>query len=74
MSYVFIFLGIVFILSMSFSAQIATISPGMTSCENTLNTLRYANRWEYVDLLQWIGQCLDLAGSEIMQLYKFRAP
>uniref|UniRef100_A0A671UTN7 Kinesin-like protein n=1 Tax=Sparus aurata TaxID=8175 RepID=A0A671UTN7_SPAAU len=26
--------------------KIATISPGMTSCENTLNTLRYANRWE----------------------------
>uniref|UniRef100_A0A8C2GIJ9 Kinesin-like protein n=1 Tax=Cyprinus carpio TaxID=7962 RepID=A0A8C2GIJ9_CYPCA len=24
--------------------RIATISPGMTSCENTLNTLRYANR------------------------------
>uniref|UniRef100_A0A8C8CJF6 Kinesin-like protein n=1 Tax=Oncorhynchus tshawytscha TaxID=74940 RepID=A0A8C8CJF6_ONCTS len=24
--------------------KIATISPGMTSCENTLNTLRYANR------------------------------
>ncbi|CAB1318016.1 unnamed protein product [Coregonus sp. 'balchen'] len=24
--------------------QIATISPGMASCENTLNTLRYANR------------------------------
>ncbi|GAB0207782.1 mitochondrial enolase superfamily member 1 [Grus japonensis] len=27
-----------------YSALIATISPGMTSCENTLNTLRYANR------------------------------
>uniref|UniRef100_A0A4W6GAE0 Kinesin-like protein n=1 Tax=Lates calcarifer TaxID=8187 RepID=A0A4W6GAE0_LATCA len=31
------------------TCMIATISPGMTSCENTLNTLRYANRWEYVD-------------------------
>uniref|UniRef100_A0A8D3BQ18 Kinesin-like protein n=1 Tax=Scophthalmus maximus TaxID=52904 RepID=A0A8D3BQ18_SCOMX len=33
------------------TCMIATISPGMTSCENTLNTLRYANRWECVDLL-----------------------
>lgn len=29
----------------------------MTSCENTLNTLRYANRWENVDL--WIGHWLS---------------
>lgn len=29
----------------------------MSSCENTLNTLRYANRWEYVDL--WIGHWLS---------------
>lgn len=44
------------IVSLIFSAQIATISPGMTSCENTLNTLRYANRWEDADLRpgQWL--------------------
>ncbi|XP_008948541.1 PREDICTED: kinesin-like protein KIF2A, partial [Merops nubicus] len=29
---------------MAYFLQIATISPGMASCENTLNTLRYANR------------------------------
>lgn len=29
-----------------FPDQIATISPGMASCENTLNTLRYANRYK----------------------------
>lgn len=34
----------------------------MTSCENTLNTLRYANRWEYVDLLQWFGPCFIATG------------
>uniref|UniRef100_A0AAQ5YMS8 Kinesin-like protein n=1 Tax=Amphiprion ocellaris TaxID=80972 RepID=A0AAQ5YMS8_AMPOC len=46
------------------TCMIATISPGMTSCENTLNTLRYANRWEYVDLLQGFGQCLVSTGSK----------
>uniref|UniRef100_A0A6Q2Z5P7 Kinesin-like protein n=1 Tax=Esox lucius TaxID=8010 RepID=A0A6Q2Z5P7_ESOLU len=30
------------------TCMIATISPGMTSCENTLNTLRYANRWAHL--------------------------
>lgn len=29
----------------------------MTSCENTLNTLRYANRWDYADL--WMGHWLS---------------
>uniref|UniRef100_A0A8C5BD03 Kinesin-like protein n=1 Tax=Gadus morhua TaxID=8049 RepID=A0A8C5BD03_GADMO len=30
--------------------KIATISPGMASCENTLNTLRYANRTKELSL------------------------
>uniref|UniRef100_A0A3Q2C827 Kinesin-like protein n=1 Tax=Cyprinodon variegatus TaxID=28743 RepID=A0A3Q2C827_CYPVA len=30
------------------TCMIATISPGMASCENTLNTLRYANRMKNV--------------------------
>ncbi|XP_052631301.1 kinesin-like protein KIF2A isoform X1 [Harpia harpyja] len=33
-----------FIRGNSRTCMIATISPGMASCENTLNTLRYANR------------------------------
>ncbi|KAM9307116.1 kinesin-like protein KIF2A [Pholidichthys leucotaenia] len=33
-----------FIGEISRTCMIATISPGMASCENTLNTLRYANR------------------------------
>nr|Q91637.2 RecName: Full=Kinesin-like protein KIF2A; AltName: Full=Kinesin-related protein xKIF2 [Xenopus laevis] len=31
------------------TCMIATISPGMASCENTLNTLRYANRVKELD-------------------------
>eukprot|EP00064_Thunnus_orientalis_P018671 superscaffoldBa00004372_g18774 len=46
------------------TCMIATISPGMTSCENTLNTLRYANRCKYIDLLQ----CITGTGTEIMHL------
>uniref|UniRef100_A0A8C9T0V6 Kinesin-like protein n=1 Tax=Scleropages formosus TaxID=113540 RepID=A0A8C9T0V6_SCLFO len=30
------------------TCMIATISPGMASCENTLNTLRYANRVKWI--------------------------
>uniref|UniRef100_A0A667XFK6 Kinesin-like protein n=1 Tax=Myripristis murdjan TaxID=586833 RepID=A0A667XFK6_9TELE len=37
------------------TCMIATISPGMTSCENTLNTLRYANRWECTDTQTAVG-------------------
>uniref|UniRef100_A0A8C2JF41 Kinesin-like protein n=1 Tax=Cyprinus carpio TaxID=7962 RepID=A0A8C2JF41_CYPCA len=33
------------------TCMIATISPGMASCENTLNTLRYANRLGHGTLL-----------------------
>uniref|UniRef100_A0A8C4ZWT3 Kinesin-like protein n=1 Tax=Gadus morhua TaxID=8049 RepID=A0A8C4ZWT3_GADMO len=32
------------------TCMIATISPGMASCENTLNTLRYANRTKELSL------------------------
>uniref|UniRef100_A0A4W5PPW1 Kinesin-like protein n=1 Tax=Hucho hucho TaxID=62062 RepID=A0A4W5PPW1_9TELE len=39
------------------TCMIATISPGMTSCENTLNTLRYANRWAHMLQLA-MGICL----------------
>lgn len=31
--------------------QIAMISPGMGSCDYTLNTLRYADRWCWQSLL-----------------------
>ncbi|XP_057572278.1 kinesin-like protein KIF2B [Hippopotamus amphibius kiboko] len=34
----------------SSTCMIATISPGMASCENTLNTLRYANRVKEITL------------------------
>uniref|UniRef100_A0A3Q2P231 Kinesin-like protein n=1 Tax=Fundulus heteroclitus TaxID=8078 RepID=A0A3Q2P231_FUNHE len=32
------------------TCMIATISPGMASCENTLNTLRYANRMKHLTM------------------------
>ena len=34
-----------FIGERSRTCMIATISPGITSCEHTLNTLRYADRY-----------------------------
>uniref|UniRef100_A0A669E394 Kinesin-like protein n=1 Tax=Oreochromis niloticus TaxID=8128 RepID=A0A669E394_ORENI len=39
----------------SHTCMIATIAPGMTSCETTLNTLRYANRWEKRGEIQMIA-------------------
>uniref|UniRef100_A0A674P048 Kinesin-like protein n=1 Tax=Takifugu rubripes TaxID=31033 RepID=A0A674P048_TAKRU len=50
------------------TCMIATISPGMTSCENTLNTLRYANRWEYADLRtgQWLFRSWELFRSWVL--------
>lgn len=57
-----------------FFLQIATISPGMTSCENTLNTLRYANRWGWDNPLQWFGQYLLATGTSwIIHLYEILA-
>uniref|UniRef100_A0A8C8J4U6 Kinesin-like protein n=1 Tax=Oncorhynchus tshawytscha TaxID=74940 RepID=A0A8C8J4U6_ONCTS len=44
------------------TCMIATISPGMTSCENSLNTLRYANRWAHVLQLA-MGNCLSYNSS-----------
>uniref|UniRef100_A0A673BF76 Kinesin-like protein n=1 Tax=Sphaeramia orbicularis TaxID=375764 RepID=A0A673BF76_9TELE len=41
------------------TCMIATISPGMTSCENTLNTLRYANRLGLI----YLTSCLLLTSK-----------
>ncbi|ELV10914.1 kinesin-like protein KIF2B [Tupaia chinensis] len=49
----------------SSTCMIATISPGMTSCENTLNTLRYANRVKELTLdVRSCHHCLYPIGQE----------
>uniref|UniRef100_A0A8C8E2P4 Kinesin-like protein n=1 Tax=Oryzias sinensis TaxID=183150 RepID=A0A8C8E2P4_9TELE len=47
------------------TCMIATISPGMTSCENTLNTLRYANRWGYSAICHRCGASFGISPSDI---------
>ncbi|XP_008836638.1 kinesin-like protein KIF2B [Nannospalax galili] len=50
----------------SSTCMIATISPGMTSCENTLNTLRYANRVkELAPEVRPYHRCLSPVGPEV---------
>ncbi|XP_014689453.1 kinesin-like protein KIF2B [Equus asinus] len=53
----------------SSTCMIATISPGMTSCENTLNTLRYANRVKELTLdLRPHHRCLYPVGQEVPKM------
>ncbi|XP_062072745.1 kinesin-like protein KIF2B [Lepus europaeus] len=53
----------------SSTCMIATISPGMTSCENTLNTLRYANRVKELTLdVRSYHRCLYPMGPETPQM------
>ncbi|XP_069882977.1 kinesin-like protein KIF2B [Dipodomys merriami] len=53
----------------SSTCMIATISPGMTSCENTLNTLRYANRVKELALnLRPCHGCLSAMRPEPPQM------
>uniref|UniRef100_G1Q658 Kinesin-like protein n=1 Tax=Myotis lucifugus TaxID=59463 RepID=G1Q658_MYOLU len=53
----------------SSTCMIATISPGMSSCENTLNTLRYANRVKELTLDFRPPQgCLSRVGHEVPRL------
>ncbi|XP_011363323.1 kinesin-like protein KIF2B [Pteropus medius] len=53
----------------SFTCMIATISPGMASCENTLNTLRYANRVKELTLnLRSHHRCLYQVGQEVPRM------
>ncbi|KAM4844210.1 kinesin-like protein KIF2B [Thomomys bottae] len=53
----------------SSTCMIATISPGMASCENTLNTLRYANRVKGLALdLRPCHQCLSPLRPEPLQM------
>ncbi|EDL15894.1 kinesin-like protein KIF2B [Mus musculus] len=50
----------------SYTCMIATISPGMTSCENTLNTLRYANRVKELALeARPYHHCVSPPGHEV---------
>lgn len=50
----------------SSTCMIATISPGMSSCENTLNTLRYANRVKELTLdFRPHHPCLSPAGCQV---------
>uniref|UniRef100_A0A452U8A6 Kinesin-like protein n=1 Tax=Ursus maritimus TaxID=29073 RepID=A0A452U8A6_URSMA len=53
----------------SSTCMIATISPGMASCENTLNTLRYANRVKELTLdLSPHHRCLYPVGPEVPRM------
>lgn len=53
----------------SSTCMIATISPGMSSCENTLNTLRYANRVKELTLdFRPPQSCLSRVGHEVPRM------
>lgn len=53
----------------SSTCMIATISPGMSSCENTLNTLRYANRVKELTLdFRPQQSCLSPVGHEVPKM------
>ena len=53
----------------SSTCMIATIYPGMASCENTLNTLRYANRVKEITLdLRPHHRCLYPAEREVPRM------
>ncbi|XP_039079822.1 kinesin-like protein KIF2B [Hyaena hyaena] len=57
----------------SSTCMIATISPGMASCENTLNTLRYANRVKELTLdLRAHHRCLYPVGPEVPRMLENR--
>uniref|UniRef100_A0A3Q0RJP8 Kinesin-like protein n=1 Tax=Amphilophus citrinellus TaxID=61819 RepID=A0A3Q0RJP8_AMPCI len=50
------------------TCMIATISPGMASCENTLNTLRYANRVKELTVDPAASMMESREGGHITQL------
>ncbi|KAL2765267.1 kinesin-like protein KIF2B [Daubentonia madagascariensis] len=57
----------------SSTCMIATISPGMTSCENTLNTLRYANRVKELTVdVRPYHRCLYRIGHEAPKMLENR--